>query len=31
LKYSPGGHDVSLGALMHVVKACARLRYGFLR
>jgi hypothetical protein len=31
LKYSPGGHDVSLGALMHVVKACTRLRYRFLR
>lgn len=31
LKYSPSGHDVSLGALMHVVNACTRLRYRFLR
>jgi F-box-like len=27
LKYSTGGHDVPLGALMHIVKACPHLRY----
>jgi hypothetical protein len=31
LKYSPGGHDVPLGSLMHVVKSCTRLRYLFLK
>jgi hypothetical protein len=27
LKYSTGGHDVPLGHLMHIVKACPHLRY----
>jgi hypothetical protein len=27
LKYSTGGHDVPLGSLMHVLKACVRIRY----
>jgi len=27
LKYSTGGPDVPLGLLMHIVKACSRLRY----
>ena len=27
MKYSTGGHDVPLGALLHIVKACSRLRY----
>jgi hypothetical protein len=27
VKYSTGGHDVPLGALLHIVKACSRLRY----
>ena len=31
LKYSPGGHDVPLGSLMHVVKSCTRLRYLLLK
>ena len=26
-KYSTGGRDVPLGSLMHIVKACSRLRY----
>ena len=27
LKYSPGVHDVPLGSLLHIVKACPHLRY----
>jgi hypothetical protein len=26
LKYTTGGHDIPLGSLMHVLKACSRLR-----
>jgi len=27
LKHSTGGHDIPLGALMHIVKSCPHLRY----
>jgi hypothetical protein len=27
LKHSTGGHDVPLGSLVHIIKACSRLRY----
>ena len=30
LKHSTGGHDIPLGALMHIVKSCPHLRYHFL-
>jgi hypothetical protein len=30
LKYSTGGHDIPLGSLMHVLKACTHLRYAIL-
>jgi F-box-like len=30
-KYSTGGHDIALGAILHVISACTRLRYYYAR